>query len=109
MFKNTVLGKIFGFKLVETGNSRDKLYAEYKVTQDNSYTVFMQQRSFYKKDDNADYSNYRGISLLPATYKLLSNILLSRLTQYAEKIIGIINVDFDATGQLLILYSASVK
>jgi hypothetical protein len=31
--------------------------------------------------------NYRGISLLPTTYKILSNILLSRLT-YAEEIIG---------------------
>jgi hypothetical protein len=31
---------------------------------------------------------YRGISLLPTTYKLLSNILLSRLIPYAEKIMG---------------------
>jgi len=30
----------------------------------------------------------RGISLLPTTYKILSNILLSRLTPYAEEIIG---------------------
>ena len=29
-----------------------------------------------------------GISLLPTAYILLSNILLSRLTTYAEKIIG---------------------
>jgi len=34
-----------------------------------------------------DYSNYRGISFLPVTYKILSNILLSRLTQYVEEII----------------------
>jgi len=34
------------------------------------------------------YGNYRGISLLPSTYKILSNILLSRLTSYAEEIIG---------------------
>ena len=33
-------------------------------------------------------SNYRGISLLPTMYKILSNILLSRLTPYAEEIIG---------------------
>ena len=32
------------------------------------------------------YNNYRGISLLPTTYKILSNILLSRLTPYAEEI-----------------------
>jgi hypothetical protein len=29
-----------------------------------------------------------GISLLPTTYKILSNILLSRLIPYAEEIIG---------------------
>jgi len=34
----------------------------------------------YKKDDKADCSNYRGISLLPTTYIILSNILPSILT-----------------------------
>jgi hypothetical protein len=43
---------------------------------------------FYKKGDKTDYSNYRSISLLPATYKILSNILLSRLIPYVEEIIG---------------------
>ena len=42
----------------------------------------------YKKGDKTDCSNYRCISLLPTTYKILSNILLSRLTPYAEEIIG---------------------
>jgi hypothetical protein len=42
----------------------------------------------YKKGDKTDCSNYRGISLLLTTYKILSNILLSRLTPYAEEIIG---------------------
>jgi hypothetical protein len=42
----------------------------------------------YKKGDKTDCSNYRGISLLTTTYKILSNILLSRLTRYAEEIIG---------------------
>jgi hypothetical protein len=42
-------------------------------------------------------------------YKILSNIMLSWLTPYAEEIIGIITVDFDAKGQLLIMYSAFVK
>ena len=37
--------------------------------------------------DKTDCSNYRGI-FLPATYKLLSNVLLSRLTLYAEEITG---------------------
>jgi len=42
----------------------------------------------YKKENKTDFSIYRGISLLPTTYKLLSNILFSRLTPYAEEIIG---------------------
>ena len=41
-----------------------------------------------KKGDETDCSNYRGISLLPTMYKLVWNFLLSRLTPYAEEIIG---------------------
>jgi hypothetical protein len=41
-----------------------------------------------KKGDKTDCSNYKGISLLSATYKILCNVLLSRLTPYAEEIIG---------------------
>jgi hypothetical protein len=42
----------------------------------------------HKKGDETDFNNYRGISLLPNTYKIWSNILLSRLIPYAEEIIG---------------------
>ena len=41
----------------------------------------------YKKGNKKECSNYKGILLLPTTYKILSNILLSRLTPYAEEII----------------------
>jgi hypothetical protein len=34
------------------------------------------------------YSNYRRISLLPTTYKILFSILLSRLILYEDEIIG---------------------
>jgi hypothetical protein len=44
--------------------------------------------SIYKKGDKADFSNYRGVSLLSTTYRILSNILLERLTPYAEEIVG---------------------
>jgi hypothetical protein len=42
----------------------------------------------HKKRDKTDCSNYRGISLLSTSYKILSNILLSRLIPYADEIIG---------------------
>jgi len=42
----------------------------------------------YKKGDKTDCSNYRGISLMQTTYKILSNILLSRLIPNAKEIIG---------------------
>ena len=42
----------------------------------------------HKKGDKTDCNNYRGISLLSTISKILSYILLSRLTPYAEEIIG---------------------
>jgi len=42
----------------------------------------------HKKGDKTDCNNYRGFSLLPTTYKILSNILLLRLIPYAKEIIG---------------------
>ena len=49
----------------------------------------------------------RSISLLSTIYKILFNILLSKLMVYAE--VGDNSVDFNVTGQLLIIYSAFVK
>jgi hypothetical protein len=40
------------------------------------------------KSDKTDRSNYRGITLLSTTYKMLSNMLLSRLPPYAEGMFG---------------------
>jgi hypothetical protein len=41
----------------------------------------------HKKGDKTDCSNYRGVPLLPL-YKILSSILLTRLTLYGDGIIG---------------------
>jgi hypothetical protein len=42
----------------------------------------------YTKGDKTDCSGYRDISLVPTTYKILSIMVLSMLTPYAEEITG---------------------
>jgi hypothetical protein len=42
----------------------------------------------HENGDKTDCNNYRGISLLSTSYKILSNILLSRLVPYIDEIIG---------------------
>jgi len=66
-------------KLITSISKKEELSEEWK----NSIIV-----PIHKKGDKTDCNNYRGISLLPNTYKILSYILLSRLTPYAKKIIG---------------------
>jgi hypothetical protein len=42
----------------------------------------------YKKSDNTGCCKYRGLSLLPATYKMLYNIPLSVLSPYSDNTVG---------------------
>ena len=42
----------------------------------------------FKKGDKTDCNNYRGISLLSTSHKILSNIILNRLLPYSDDIIG---------------------
>jgi sorting nexin-29 len=42
----------------------------------------------HKKGDKTDCNNYHGISLLSTSYKIVLNILLSRLSPYIDEIIG---------------------
>jgi hypothetical protein len=42
----------------------------------------------YKKGDKTDCSDYTGISHLPNTYKIVSNIQLSKLISYTEEFTG---------------------
>jgi hypothetical protein len=46
----------------------------------------------HKKGDKTDCSIYRGVSLISTSYKILSNILLSRLSPYIDEITGEYNV-----------------
>jgi len=41
---------------------------------------------FIEKETKTDCNTYRGISLLPTAYKILSSILVSRLTLYTDEI-----------------------
>jgi hypothetical protein len=52
--------------------------------------------------NNNECGNYRGISLLSASYKTLSNILLSKLDPPVDEIIGDYQFGFRVTDQLLI-------
>jgi len=73
----TICGAIH--KLIISIWNKEELPEEWK----ESITV-----PIYKKGDKTDCNNYRGKSLLPTTYKILSNILLLRLIPYAEEVIG---------------------
>jgi hypothetical protein len=42
----------------------------------------------HKNGNKTDCNNYRGMSMLSASYKIISNILLSILVPYMDKIIG---------------------
>jgi hypothetical protein len=44
--------------------------------------------SVHKKGDIMECSNYRGVSLLNAAYNILSNIHFTRISPFAENIIG---------------------
>jgi hypothetical protein len=60
-------------KLINSIWNEEELPEEWKV----SITV-----PICKKGDKTDCCNYSGISLLSSTHKILSNILLSKLTPY---------------------------
>ena len=82
------------YKLIISILNKEKLRDEWK----ESIILPM-----YKKGDKTDFNNYRGISLLPTTYKVLSSILILTLTHMRGKLLGLINVDSDAICRLLII------
>jgi hypothetical protein len=66
-------------KLINSVWNKEELPGEWK----ESLTV-----SVHKKGDKTECNNYRGISLLSTSYKILWNILLSRLVPYIDEITG---------------------
>jgi hypothetical protein len=54
-----------------------------------------------KKGDKANCCNYCEISLASSSYRMLKNILISRLSSHVDEIIRNISVGFDVTNQLL--------
>jgi hypothetical protein len=61
----------------------------------------------YKKGDKTDCSNYRGISFLSTTYKILANLLSSKVNSKCRG--NYWGSSVWITGQLLIIYSAFIK
>jgi hypothetical protein len=81
-------------KLIKSIWNKEELCVEWKES------IFV---CIYMKGNNTDHINCRGILILSTTYKIVSNILLSRLTHTQRKLLGIINVDFDAKDQIFII------
>jgi hypothetical protein len=63
----------------------------------------------HKKGDKTDCNNYHGISLLSTSYKILSDILLPRLSPYMYELIRDHQCGFNVTDQLLVRFSAFVR
>jgi hypothetical protein len=67
----------------------------------------------HKKGDKLECTNYRGISLLNCTYKILSKIILNKLKIYGEEVIGEHQAGFmggkSTTDQLFIMKELASK
>jgi len=64
------------------------LHSQYNIYKTHNLTKESINVPTCKKNDKIECTNYCGISFLSTTYKILSYIMLSRLTPYAEEIIG---------------------
>jgi hypothetical protein len=87
-------------KLINSVWNKEELPCQWK----ESITV-----PVHKKGDKADYNNYRWISLLSTSYKILSNILLPKFSPYIDEIIRNHQCGFPHSKSILIRISAFVK
>ena len=61
------------------------IWTQHKVLEEWSMGII---QPIYKKGDKLECSNYRAITFLIVTYKVLSGILRNRLAEYEEEILG---------------------
>jgi hypothetical protein len=61
-------------KLINSICNKEKLLDQWKEWKESIIVPL------HKKSDKTDCNNYRGISLLSTAYRILSNILLSKLS-----------------------------
>jgi hypothetical protein len=87
-------------KLINLFWNKEELPEEWK----ESNNILM-----YRMGNKTDYSNYRGISHLSPAYKMLSNIMFSSLTLYAEEINGGHQCGFRRNRSTTDQYSAFIK
>jgi hypothetical protein len=74
---NTLCSEIH--KIINSNSNKEELPQKWKES-----TII----PMYKNGDKTGCNKYREILMLPMIYKILSNILLSRLTPYIDQIIG---------------------
>ena len=61
------------------------IWTQHKIPADWSIGII---HPVHKKGDKLESSNYRAITPLNVTYKVLSGTLYNRLAEYAEEILG---------------------
>ena len=69
-----------------------------EVPQQWKYAIIM---VLHKKKDRTEYGNYRDISLVAHACKILLNIIVSRLSEYCERV-GILSEEHSDSDQTVL-------
>ena len=71
--------------ITQIHNLIKRIWVEIKIPEEWSTGIII---PIYKKGCKFDCANYRGITLLPTVYKILTKVITERLMVYAKHIIG---------------------